>query len=310
MINSNKITLELFCEISGVHINDLNTEFIKKISEHNLCFDFINKNEQDNFIAEYKKLIYNDNLKKSGPDRRDDWEFGWNENLEIYKNDSSEKSLIPKYIKRSNFVRINGRLVVSDNEYFENILTRLHHQAIALKFLKEFDCIYEFGCGTGINLISFNEVLTSKKYVGLDWVDSSKNIINELKKNNDINLEFENFNFYKPHKINFQKNSAVCTITSLEQVGRDFKNFIDMLIENKPGIVIHMEPILEWYNNDNELESLSIEYHKKRGYLDGLLKYLEDMESKKIISILAKFKTQFGESRHNPFSLVVWRPNL
>ena len=130
-----------------------------------------------------------------------------------------------------------------------------------------------------------------------------------MKKNNDINLAFETFNFFKPRKINFEKNSAVCTIASLEQVGEEFKSFIDQLIEEKPGIVIHMEPIIEWYNMDSTLETLSFYYHKKRGYLDGLLRYLEELESKKIISILEKFKTQFGESRHNPFSLIVWRPN-
>jgi hypothetical protein len=309
MLNSNKITVELFCEISGIQISDLTPYFINKIANHNLLFNFINKNQEENFIYEYKKIIFEDDLKKSGPARHDDWEFGWNENLEIYKNNSSEISLIPKYMKKSNFFRINGKLAESNNEYFEYILTRLHHQAIALKFLKEFYFIYEFGCGTGINLISFNEVLPSKKYIGLDWCESSKNIINEVNKNNQLNLKFENFNFFKPRKINFEKNSAVCTIASLEQVGEEFKNFIDLLVEEKPGIVIHIEPIIEWYNMDSILESLSFHYHKKRGYLDGILRYLEDLESKKIITILQKFKTQFGESRHNPFSLIVWKPN-
>jgi hypothetical protein len=309
MLNSNKINIELFCELSGVQISDLTPNFINKIANLDLHFSFINKIQENHFIQEYKKIIFEDDLKKSGRMRLGDWESGWNENLEIYKNNSSELSLIPKYIKKSSFFRINGKLAESSNEYFEYILAKLHHQAIALKFLKEFDSIYEFGCGTGLNLISFNEVLPSKKYIGLDWCESSKSIINEVKKNNDINLTFETFNFFEPRNISFDKNSAVCTITSLEQVGEEFKNFIDLLVKERPGIVIHIEPIVDWYNMDSELESLSVYYHKKRGYLDGLVGYLEELESKKRISILAKFKTKFGESRHNPFSLIVWKPN-
>ena len=41
------------------------------------------------------------------------------------------------------------------------------------------------------------------------------------------------------------------------------------MIKMKPKKSIHIEPILEFYDPSCEIDNLAIEYHRKRGYLDG-----------------------------------------
>ena len=55
------------------------------------------------------------------------------------------------------------------------------------------------------------------------------------------------------------------------------------------------------------LDYLSVEYSKKRNYLDNYYSYLKKLEEKKIIKIIEKRKSYFGSFYINGYSIIVWK---
>ena len=80
-------------------------------------------------------------------------------------------------------------------------------EAIFENWLYEFDCIHDFGCGTGWHLLRFSQKDKTKKYYGYDWVDSSQKIINTIAKQNNIDLlicKLQGFQLILAQKLLYQ----------------------------------------------------------------------------------------------------------
>lgn len=60
-------------------------------------------------------------------------------------------------------------------------------------------------------------------------------------------------------------------------------------------------------NQNKILDYLSVEYSKKRNYLDTYYLYLKKLEEKKIIKIIEKRKSYFGSFYINGYSIIVWK---
>ena len=57
---------------------------------------------------------------------------------------------------------------------------------------------------------------------------------------------YYNFDFFNPnYDIDIPKNSAIFTCNSLEQIGENYKEFINFLLEKKPSLCINFEPMSE-----------------------------------------------------------------
>ena len=100
------------------------------------------------------------------------------------------------------------------------------------------------------------------------------------------------------------QDTAVITIHSMEQLGNSFSPILDYLLYKKPGIVFHLEPIFEFYDSGNDLDDLAIKYHKKKNYLNGYLPALEELEQKKMIKVIQKHRTHFGNLFEEQYSLI------
>ncbi len=281
-------------------------QLINEIKKDNLKYRFLNYIEKKkiiNFIKRNHKHIKN---KKAGVRYKNIWENGWKENLILYKKKKSISSLLPKYFGKNNYARIGTKLIKVNNSKFEPKILKHLMSYIFKKYLKNFRTIVEFGCGTGHHLLNLKKYNKKSTIYGLDWAKSSQQIINSFTKKNIIG---KNFNFFKP-KIDFalEKNGwASYTVASLEQVGNKYIPFVNFLIKKKPKIVIHIEPIVELHEHNNELEQLSIQYIKKRNYLNGYLNYLKNLEKKKIIKIIKTRRSYFGSLFINGYSLIIWK---
>ena len=69
-----------------------------------------------------------------------------------------------------------------------------------------------------------------------------------------------------------------------------------------------MEPINELLNANNEIDRLSIEYSRKRNYLDGLLTYLQELEKVSKLKIVYANRSYIGSHYLDGYSIVVWEP--
>ncbi len=280
--------------------------FLKEIKINKLKYRDLSSSENKKIFDLLENTLKNKKLNKSGKKYKKKWNVGWNENLDLLKK-KRKNPLIPKYFNKYKYARIGGKIYKTETNFFDYKLLKLITSFIFIKYFKNSRNILEFGAGTGHNLVNLSRFNKLAKLHALDWAQETKKICNLLKK--DINIEGHTFDYFNP-KVNFSlnKNWSCFTIASLEQVGLNYKKFIDLIIKKKPKLVVNLEPIAELLDKNSELENLSIKYFLKRNYLKDYLNYLKKLEKKKKIKIIKTRKSYFGSLYINGYSLIVWKP--
>lgn len=249
-------------------------------------------------------------IQKSGEERLEVWNRGWSENLLALDSLALEFALIPKYFREKPMLRWNETFIEPLSPHFEYKMLSFFRNWLFDKYLRDRSSVYEFGCGTGHNLIDIRSVNPRAQLWGLDWAKSSQDILKALKAKGLVdNLYAQSFDLFRPD-LNFklEKDCAVLTVASLEQTGERFHAFLDYLIQQKPKICLHLEPIIEFLDPKSELDRLSIEYFEKRNYLRGFLDELKRREGLNEIQILKAQRNSIGGLPIQAYSIVVWAP--
>jgi hypothetical protein len=252
----------------------------------------------------------NSDLIQVGAHRSGDWEKGWQENYENYKQSKNLNDVIPKYFNKIPLIRWKQEWIQPNSPTMEYDMLGLIINFITDSYLENFSNIYEFGCGTGHNLLRIRNRLPDVNLIGLDWATSSQALIRQVAVDtSDPKFTGENFDYFKPNRdLKIKDNSAVITVASLEQTGSKFNEFIDYLVAQKPSLVIHIEPMWEPLDETNLMDYLSIKYFEKRSYLNGLQKYIEHLENQGTAEIIKKERTYVGSFYIDGYSLLVWKP--
>ncbi len=303
------LTFESFAKIFGVEKNNLSSLVREAIKKTNFKYQIIKGKEYEEAILRTIKILDSKTLKTSGPHRLNDWEKGWKENLQEFKrNNYNLDHLIPKFVKEGAYIRFQDNFIKPESDSFETDFVTVMRYYLFNTYYKATHTLYEFGAGTGLNLVSASKIFPKMKLIGLDWANSSLDIINALKKKLNINIFGKRFDLFNPDK-NYQldNGSAILTIGTLEQLGKNFKPFINYLLKNKPKVCIHMETLYELYDQDNLLDYLAIKYLEQRSYLRGFLPYLKNLEAEKKIKIFEVRRT-FGSFYHEGYTYIVWKP--
>jgi len=267
-------------------------------------------------LQDYKEFFYNTITYINSLDARTEeenysaFEKGWNENLELFNSDTTSlEHLRPKYVQPGKFLRFNRELIVAENPYLEYDLFTLARYILFSKYLSSYDDIYEFGCGSCQNLHMLSQMYPSTRLYGTDWSESSVKIAEKLGTSQHLNTKGYLFDMlHPPSDFTLQPNSAVFTIHTLEQLGTGFDKFLSFLLKSKPGIVLHYEPIREFYDPDHLLDYLAILHDSKRNYLSGYATALQKLEEQKKIEIIESRRTYLGGPLHESTSVLVWKP--
>ena len=302
-----KITVKDIEEIVGFNISDNCKTLIK---EFNLTYRELTQTERDQVILNIINVL-NDDIEFVGKHRLEKWENGWFENLELLKQNKDVNSLIPKYFNKYNIARWKGDFIKCETEYFDYKLHIILVDAILHKTVGSYySNLYEFGCGPAYHLLRFGNFNPNINLIGLDWAVASQNIIkeiNELEINNKITGY--NFDYFNPdYNIDINKNSAIFTCASLEQIGENYKEFVDYLITKKPEVCIHFEPSSELLDENNLVDKLSILYFNKRKYLKGYLTYLKQLEQENKIEIIKTQRLYGGSYFIEGYPVIIWKP--
>ncbi|BCS87506.1 class I SAM-dependent methyltransferase [Pseudodesulfovibrio sediminis] len=277
------------------------------------CFDYVTLSgtERDEAIVSILKGLKRE-MVASGSHRAQDWEKGWGENLAKFSEEQDIKNLTPGYFSRvenRTVFRLDGDLVASVAPELIYNICELHRTWFMTRYLSDFDTVFEFGCGTGWNLTRFNELRPGKQLFGLDWAQSSVDLVNKLGEQDSINLTGHRFNFFEPdYSLDVPENSVMFTLTALEQVGDDFESFLEFLLEKKFARCVHAEPIKEFYDEDDLLDNLGLQYHNKRNYLGPFLTALRRLEDEGRIVIERADRVRFGNLFNESLSTIVWSP--
>ena len=273
----------------------------------NLYYDKINHKDEQNKILEIVKVVFEKKILKSGKSYKKKWDTGWMENYIEYKKSKKFKELIPKYFFKSKISRIGNQLIKTRSKNFDYKILRLITLYVFDKYLKKEKNIVEFGCGTGHNLVTLSKINPVAKIYGLDWSKSSQKIL-KLLKNKIKNIYGYSFDYFNPlFQVDLKNNFSCFTVASLEQVGRNFHEFIKFLQKKNPNIIINIEPITELMSENKLLDYMSIKYCQRRNYLDGYYTYLKNLERKKIIKIIEEKKSYFGSHYINGYAIIVWK---
>jgi hypothetical protein len=302
-----KITVQDIEEIVGFKISDSCKSLI---NEFDLTYRELTKEERDNIILNITNVL-NDSIEFVGKHRLEKWENGWFENLELLKQNNNVNSLIPKYFNKYNVARWKGDFIKCETEYFDYKLHIILVDAILHDVVdSHYSNLYEFGCGPAYHLLRFGKFNPDINLIGLDWAKSSQDIIKEIKelKIND-KITGYNFDYFNPnYDINIDKNSAIFTCASLEQIGENYKEFVDYLIAKKPEICIHFEPSSELLDENSLVDKLSILYFNKRKYLNGYLTYLKQLEQEDKIEIIKTQRLYGGSYFIEGYPVIIWKP--
>jgi SAM-dependent methyltransferase len=265
----------------------------------------------------WREKIFLDIIKKcdnkkfsvSGPHRKCDWSKGWGEILQhFHSSDKDIKSLTPKDIHGDRPLRYNNNYIISNSNSFEHDFSTVFRNWLFKKYFRDYENIYEFGCGTGHNLALLATIFPDKRFFGMDWVPESQKIINAISEKYGWQIRGFRFDFFDPnYDLKILPNSLVYTSAALEQLGSNHTNFINFLLANRPSLCVNVECIAEHYCEDCLFDYVALKYHKTRNYLNGYLTRLRELEKEKVVKIITTKRLGFGSLYHEVFSYVVWK---
>ncbi|MDO9530349.1 MAG: class I SAM-dependent methyltransferase [Syntrophales bacterium] len=306
------VTIDDFAHSFGTTVEDFPNECLKMIRGKDFRYRRFDKKERDNIILQVLKKIEGDTQIIGATERKDVWEHGWAENLQSFVESGGDlDTLIPKFIRENQPIRYAGDYIMPANQRFEYDFMTVFRLWLFRKYLSPFDTIYEFGCGTGMNLVLLASLFPEKEFHGLDFVQSSVELINKIGESNAGTIRGRLFDMIEPDEsLQLSQNSAVFTFGAIEQLADKFEKFIQFLLHNKPRLCIHIEPTIELYDEDDLFDYLAIKFHRKRGYTENLLPYLQELERRGAIRLIKVKRLYLGSLFMEGYTYYIWEPLL
>jgi hypothetical protein len=282
---------------------------LELIEKYNFKLSKITGTERDELILKIVKRISEDKQIVGAPDRTEVWHNGWAGNLEAFRSrPDAEDVLLPKFIKSNQPIRWMKEYWWPENEQFEKNYIDVIRAYIFSEFMESCNTIYEFGAGTGHNLLAASEIYPEKRLVGTDFVQSSVDLIREIGEVKSIDLKSEIFNMLKPNQdLNLDSGSGVLTFGALEQLAGKLDNIFDYFLQQPASIYVHIEPAIELYDVTLIEDYLASLFQGRRGYSAGLVSKLKAMEKGGQIELLECRRLGFGSLMMEGYNLFVWK---
>ena len=292
-----------------VSADDFSERVRTLIHQSDFRYRRLEQRERDNVILTILKRIESPTLGISGVDQKERWIRGWNENLEMFiKSEYDENCLVPKFFKPNRPVRLDGDYALPLNENFERDFFYVLRQWLYESYLSDHNPLYEFGSGTGFNLVALARLYPDKELHGLDWVDAPKKIIDLLAEKKGYRIKGHIFDMFFPDKsFPLAQGSGILAICALEQIGTKFELFLQFVLSKKPSIFVHVDSLVELYDEHNLYDHLALMHNRKRNYLWGYVTRLRELEEQGRVEIIKLQRISCGGLYHEGYSLIVWK---
>ena len=299
-----------FAELFGIDAGSIKDATKSLIQRHDFSYREIVGDERDKLILEVLKRIDRDQQVIGAEERKEVWHKGWDANLqEFLSSNFALEALVPKFIRPGQPVRLKRSFVLPNNPDFELRFVEVVRSWIFEEFFAPFSNVYEFGCGTGFNLVALAQRFPDKKLFGSDFVQSSVDLVNGIARQYKLNLSATLFDMISPNPAyRILPSSALFTFGAIEQLASRFEGFVAFLLKQKPALCLHIEPTLELYDDAQLIDFLAIKFHRKRGYTAGFLPMLQGLAAEGRVEIKRVKRLYFGSLFMEGYSLIVWRP--
>ena len=308
-MNANKqITSEDFCSMFRYEYEKLPHVFLNTIGKTITNYHDADIEALYAYLLQVLKRIEMPWITRNTAANMDAFEKGWSENLKALRSGvKPEDALKPAYFKATPYLRYNSSLIISENSNLEYNLFTLARIAIFTKYLTGYDHITEIGCGSCQNLLLLARLFPCAKLVGLDWTNASTEIAKELSSLLNRDITGYVFDMLSPGNVLLKKGSAIITIHAMEQLGRNYETLLQFILNARPEIVIHYEPIIEFYDEENLLDYVALLYSRKRNYLTDYYSRLLVLAAEGRVEILEAWRPNLGGVIHES-SIIVWKP--
>jgi len=305
-----QVTMEDFACSFGTIAGDIPPDCKQLIGEKDFRYRVLRGEERDRVVLNVLRRIEADTQTVGTDSRQEVWQKGWNENLQDFaKSGFDLGALVPKFIRPGSIVRLNRNYIEPISPTFELDYYSVFRLWLFRKYFPGVQTIYEFGCGSGFNLVALAQLYPNKILHGLDFVSSSMEIVNKLAQRYGWNMTGHLFDMRSPDEdLEITDDSAVVTIGTIEQLAGDFEPFLQFLLGRSPALCIHVEPTVELYDEDNLVDYLAAKFHRKRGYTEGFLPHLQRLEDQGRIEIVKVKRLSFGSLLMEGYNLLIWRP--
>ncbi|MDP7196261.1 MAG: class I SAM-dependent methyltransferase, partial [SAR202 cluster bacterium] len=206
-----KLTISDFASSFDTSEDTFSSKCKAIINDNNFYYKELESEELDNLYLVILKQIELDKQKIGAKKRTKVWQNGWAENLEEFINSGyDEETLVPKFIRRNQPVRLNQNYVFPKSSEFELDFVKVYRHWFLENYFKDVDNIYEFGCGTGFNLLTASEIFPNKSLYGSDFVQSSVDLVNTISESKSIQLSGSLFDMLNPnYDYKIKNNSGV-----------------------------------------------------------------------------------------------------
>jgi transketolase len=310
MSTKRSMTVDDFVRSFDTTLEEMPEECIDIITSTNFNYSNLEEKEKDQLVLDILKRIDADRQIIAAPEREAAWNKGWSENLRDFIDSGYDTNkLIPKFVRPSSIVRLFGDYVKVEDCSFEHNYIKVLRTWLFKKYFGNYETIYEFGSGTGHNLLELARLYPHKHLIGLDFVESSCELIATLGKVTGYNISSKLFNMITPDEsYKLADNSLIFTFGVIEQLGSNFHQFTNYLLSNSPGLCVHIEPTLELYNDESLSDYLAVKFHTKRKYTVGYLPYLRQLEQRGIIEVFKVKRLFFGSLMMEGYNLILWKP--
>lgn len=305
-----ELTLEDFAQAFGTTAGDIPADCRELIGKTDFGYRKLKDDERDKVILEVLKKIESDTQIIGAEERQGVWERGWAENLDGFvKSKYDLTHLVPRFIRPNQPVRLGGDYVMPRNPNFELDYFSVYRLWLFRKYLSQVGSIYEFGCGTGFNLVVLARLYPEKDLHGLDFVASSRDLVNKIAEIYGWRIKGHLFDMISPDgSLKLAPDSAIFTFGVIEQLAGKFEPFLQYILRNSPALCLNVEPTIELYDETRLVDFLAARFHRKRGYTQGYLTRLRELEAQNRIEILKVKRPFFGSLFMEGYSYVVWRP--
>lgn len=304
------LALHDFCRLFGDEPEAFTEEQVKTISTKNsFKVSELSRAETERVSVDVLKRINSPELTVAGDSGSNSrWERGWAENLADFDPSRGFETLRPKYVRSSQPLRLYQRFVMPENPNFEYEWYKIFLECLARQHMGEADTIYEFGCGSGFNVAFLSHLFPGKKVWGLDWAKSSVKIVDKMAREG-YDVEGRLFNFFEPDEsFKLDEGSVVLTVGALEQTGTRYASFLNYLLGQPISLCVNIEPIVEWYDQENLVDYLAVLFHERRKYMSGFPETLGRLAEKGKISLVKQKRSYFGSLYIEGYSQNIWRP--
>ncbi|OHB76552.1 MAG: hypothetical protein A2Z25_17975 [Planctomycetes bacterium RBG_16_55_9] len=305
-----KLEEQDFARAFGIDVEELPEECKVLIAEKDFGYEVLEGPERDKVILDVLKRIDSDRQVVGADERQAVWDKGWTDNLKDFiESGYSLDKLIPRFIRPNQIIRFNGNYIRLSNPNFELDFYSIYRLWLFKEYFQEFDAVYEFGCGTGFNLVALAQLYPEKRLHGLDFVRSSVELVNKIGEAYEWNITGHLFDMLSPDEsLRIEPESAVFTIGAVEQLAGRFEPFLQWLLDQSPALCVHVEPTIELYDETRLFDYLAAKFHRKRGYTQGYLTRLRELESRNEVQILQVKRPFFGSLFMEGYALTVWKP--